>query len=136
MESLSILLIDDDVIERMKFKQVCKKIKFKCSIVEAGNGSEALHYLNNEQNSFHIVVSDLQMPKMDGLEFLKKVRSSERFKSIPMIIMSNSQDENHLKECYKQGISGYFIKPASFSEYAKKVKAVLKYWNRNELLSN
>jgi len=136
MKSLSILLIDDDVIERMKFKQVCKKIKFKCSIIEAENGNEALDYLNNEQNSFHIIISDLQMPKMNGLELLKKIRISKRFKNIPMIIMSNSQEDHHLKECYKYGISGYFTKPSNFTEYTKKVKAVLKYWNRNELIYN
>ena len=136
MKSLSILLIDDDVIERMKFRQVCKKFKFKCSIIEAENGNEALDYLNNEQNSFHIIISDLQMPKMNGLELLKKIRISKRFKNIPMIIMSNSEDKNDLKECYKLGISGYFTKPSSFSKYAKKVKAVLKYWNRNELIYN
>ncbi len=135
MRSLSILLIDDDEIERMKFKQVCKKVNFSCSILEANNGNEALQYLNNLENSFDIVISDLQMPIMDGLELLKRVRNNNRLKSIPMIIMSNSQDENHLKECYKYGISGYFTKPESFSKYSKKVVSLLKYWKRNELIS-
>ena len=136
MKSLSILLINYEAIERIKFKQVCKSIKFNCSILEAKNGNEALEYLNNEQNSFHIVISDLQMPKMNGLELLKKIRYIERLKNIPMIIMSNSQEDHHLKECYKYGISGYFTKPSNFTEYTKKVKAVLKYWKSNELLSN
>lgn len=135
MKSLSILLIDDDAIERMKFKQVCKKINFSCSILEAENGNEALQYLNNNENSFDIVISDIQMPKMSGLELLKKVRNSNRLKNIPIIIMSNSKDDNHLKECYNYGVSGYFTKPASFSEYSKKVVSLLKYWKRNELLS-
>ncbi|PWG04542.1 response regulator [Polaribacter aquimarinus] len=135
MKSLSILLIDDDAIERMKFKQVCEKNNFSCSILEAENGNEALEFLNNTENSFDIVISDLQMPKMDGLELLKSVRNINRIKNIPMIIMSNSQDKNHLKKCYEYGISGYFTKPASFSKYSKKVVSLLKYWKRNELIS-
>lgn len=135
IQSLSILLVDDDEIERMKFKKVCKNINFSCSILEAENGSRALQHLNNKDNSFDIVISDLQMPIMNGLELLKKVRDSNQFKNIPMIIMSNSQDENHLKECYEYGISGYFTKPSSFSKYSKKVVSLLKYWKRNELIS-
>lgn len=136
MKSLSILLVDDDAIERMKFKKVCKNNNFKCSIREAENGTEALQYLNNENNIFDIVISDLQMPRMNGLELLKKVRLIDRLKNIPVIIMSNSQEDNHLKECYNYGISGYFTKPSSFEKYTKKVKALFKYWKTNELLKN
>ena len=135
MRPLSILLIDDDEIERMKFKQVCKKINFSCTILEAQNGYEALHLLKDKEKSFDIIISDLQMPQMDGLELLKKIRKLDYFKNIPMIIMSNSKDNNHLKECYNYGVSGYFTKPASFSKYSKKVVSLLKYWKRNELIS-
>ena len=135
MKSLSILLIDDDAIERMKFKQVCKNNNFKCHIIEAENGKVALECLNSRINFFDIIISDLQMPKMDGLELLKTVRLNGNYKNIPIIIMSNAQDDSLLKECYKYGVSGYFTKPSSFTKYEKKVKALLEYWKKNELIS-
>lgn len=134
MKSLSILLIDDDEIERIKFKKVCKDINFSCSIVEAVNGEQALCLLNETKNTFNIIVLDLHMPKMNGLELLEKLKFNDRFKNIPIIIMSNSEDEKEQKICYDLGISGYFSKPAQYSKYYKKVKSVLKYWKQNKLI--
>lgn len=134
MKSLSVLLIDDDEIERMKFKKVCKDINFPCSIIEAVNGKQALNFLNNVKNTFNIIILDLHMPIMNGLELLEDLKSNKQFKNIPIIIMSNSEDNNDLKKCYDFGISGYFTKPAKYSKYSKKVKSVLKYWKQNELI--
>lgn len=134
MNSLSILLIDDDEIERIKFKKVCKDLQFSCSIVEAVNGKQAFEFLKATSKAFNIIILDLHMPKMNGLELLEKLKSNVHYKNIPIIIMSNSEDDNELKKCYDFGISGYFTKPAQFSKYAKKVKSLLKYWKQNELI--
>lgn len=134
MKSLSILLIDDDELERMKFKKVCKDISFPCSIVEAVNGKQALEFLKEEKSLFNIIILDLHMPKMNGLELLENLKSNMEFKNIPIIIMSNSEDDSELKKCYDFGISGYFTKPVQYSKYSKKVKSLLKYWKRNELV--
>lgn len=135
MKSLSILLIDDDEIERIKFKKVCKDIGSASNIVEALNGKQALYFLNNIEFSFDIIILDLHMPKMNGLELLAELKSNTEFKNIPIIIMSNSEDLDELKKCYDFGISGYFTKPAQYSKYAKKVKSLLKYWKQNKLIS-
>ena len=132
-KSLSILLIDDDEIQRMKFKKVCKDLSFTCSIVEAVDGNQALEFLTAAENPFNIIVLDLHMPRMNGLELLEKLKFNVQFKNIPIIIMSNSEDESELKKCYDFGISGYFTKPAKYSKYSKKVKSLLKYWKQNEL---
>jgi CheY-like chemotaxis protein len=134
MKTLSILLIDDDEIQRMKFKKVCQDLLFSVSIVEAVHGKQALNYLNETKNNFNIIVLDLHMPKMNGLELLEILKSNAQFKNIPIIIMSNSKDSNELKKCYNFGISGYFTKPAKYSKYSKKVKSLLKYWRQNELV--
>ena len=135
MKSLSILLIDDDEIERIKFQNVCKDINFPYSVVEAINGKQALNFLNRIENRFNIIVLDLHMPKMNGLELLENLKSNIKFKNTPIIIMSNSEDNDELKKCYDYGVSGYFTKPANFTKYSKKVKSVLKYWKQNELIS-
>jgi CheY-like chemotaxis protein len=132
MKSLSILLIDDDEIERIKFLKVCKDINFPCSVVEAKNGKQALDFLNRIENTFNIIVLDLHMPKMNGLELLEKLKLNSKFKNTPIIIMSNSEDSAELQKCYDFGVSGYFTKPANFTKYSKKVKSVLKYWKQNE----
>ena len=134
MKSLSILLIDDDEIERIKFQKVCEDINFPCSVVEAINGKQALNFLNRIENRFDIIVLDLHMPKMNGLELLENLKSNIKFKNTPIIIMSNSEDVAELKKCYDYGVSGYFTKPGDFTKYSKKVKSVLKYWQQNELI--
>ncbi len=136
MKSLSILLIDDDEIERIKFQKVCKDINFTCSVVEAINGKQALNFLNRIENTFNIIVLDLHMPTMNGLELLEKLKSNIKFKNTPIIIMSNTEDDDELKKCYDYGVSGFFTKPVDFTKYSKKVKSVLKYWRQNELIHN
>ena len=120
MKSLSILLIDDDEIERIKFKKVCKKINYDVTIFEAINGENALTFLN-DNNSFDLIISDLHMPKMDGLELITKIKKNPKYNNIPLVVMSTSKDKLELKKCYDFGISGFFSKPSKFSEYSKKV---------------
>jgi len=135
MSSLSILLIDDDEIERMKFKKVCSDNNCTCKIVEAVDGKQALSILNKRVFSFNIIILDLHMPKMNGLEFLGNLKSNFKFKNIPIIVMSNSEEVEELKQCYDLGISGYFTKPVKYSKYSKKVQSLLNYWKRNELIN-
>ncbi len=134
-KSLSILLIDDDEIERMKFKKVCAENNFLHKIKEADNGANALKELKDDNNSFDIIISDLNMPVINGLELLKIIKSSKKFRSIPTIIMSTSKKNKDLKKCFNKGVSGYFIKPLLFSEYSSKVTSLLNYWSKNQLVS-
>ena len=73
---------------------------------------------------------------MNGLELLEKLKSNIKFKNTPIIIMSNTEDDDELKKCYDYGVSGFFTKPVDFTKYSKKVKSVLKYWRQNELIHN
>ncbi len=135
MKSISLLLIEDDEIERMKFKKVCEKNNFQHTISDAENGEKALELLNNRENNFSIILLDLNMPKMNGFEFLKRLKNDSRLKYIPVIIMSTSNNVDDLKKCYEIGIAGYFIKPLQYQEYAKNITSLLDYWEKNELLS-
>lgn len=135
MKSLSILLIDDDEIERIKFKKVCENNNFPHTISEANNGETAIKLLNNNENSFDIIISDLNMPKMNGFEFLKVIKSHKTFKYIPTIIISTSNNYDDLKKCYKIGVAGYFIKQLQFTDYSSKIVSLLNYWCENELVS-
>lgn len=135
MKSLSILLIEDDEIERMKFKRICENNGFSHTITEAHNGEVALEKLEKSTLSFDIIILDLNMPKMNGLEFLKILKNDEALKYIPTIIMSTSSNYVDLLECYKIGIAGYFIKPLHFEDYSSRITSLLEYWSYNELIS-
>ena len=75
------------------------------------------------------------MPRMNGFELLEAVRKNPKFKYIPVVIMSTSNNRSDLERCYKLGISGYFTKPLKYSEYIKKVTSLLEYWEKSSLFS-
>lgn len=135
MKKLTILLIEDDEIERMKFKRVCEKNDFCHTVEEASNGEVALNILGRDHLP-DIILLDLNMPKMDGIEFLKKLKATEALKFIPIIVLSTSNNYNDVKQCYEIGASGYMIKPLHFEEYKQKIVSLIKYWESNELITD
>lgn len=135
INSLSILLVEDDTIEVMKFKRVLKSISESYKIIEATNGEAALVYLNKRESLPDIILLDLNMPKMNGLEFLNILKNDEVLRYIPTIILSTSSNHKDLLEAYKIGIAGYVTKPLKYEDYVEKIKRLLNYWSINELIS-
>lgn len=135
MRSLSILLVDDDKIERLKFKKVCQEVNFESNVFEAKDGETALRLLDDCKTSFDLIISDLNMPRMDGFEFLSTLKKNSEFKNIPIVIMSTSQNKIDLDRCYEYGISGYFTKPLKYSDYSDSVISLLHYWDKASLSS-
>lgn len=135
INSLSILLVEDDTIEVMKFKRVLKSISESYKIIEATNGEAALVYLNKRESLPDIILLDLNMPKMNGLEFLNILKNDEVLRYIPTIILSTSSNQKDLLEAYKIGIAGYVTKPLKYEDYVEKIKRLLNYWSINELIS-
>lgn len=132
MKNISLLLIDDDEIERMKFKRVCQKHNYPHTIIEARNGEMALDILKNQEILPNVILLDLNMPKMNGTEFLAELKHNTSLKYIPIVIMSSSDNDKDIKECYELGIAGYIIKPLHFKEYSKRIVSLLEYWQINE----
>jgi CheY-like chemotaxis protein len=134
-KALSILLIEDDLIEVMKFKRVLKSITVNHKIIEATNGEDALSYLNKRESMPDIILLDLNMPKMNGIEFLKILKKDDLMKFIPTIILTTSSNQKDLLEVYKIGVAGYITKPLKYEDYVEKINRLLNYWSVNELLS-
>jgi len=132
--NLKILLIEDDQIEVMKFKRALKKLGFNHLLIETNNGEDALNTLVSECRLPDIIILDLNMPKMNGIEFLRSLKKDEYFKFIPIIILTTSRNRNDTLECYQIGISGYFIKPLKYEEYVQLIDRLLTYWSSNELI--
>ena len=132
-KKLNILLIEDNLIEIMKMKRTISFLKLDHTIQEAKNGEEALEILKDKSKFPDIILLDLNMPKISGIEFLSILKNNEDLKHIPTIILTTSDNQKDLFECYKIGVSGYILKPLKYDDYVKKIEAVLGYWLVNEL---
>jgi len=131
-KNLNILLIEDDKIEVIKLQRaIALEFKdFQFSL--AKNGSEALNILQSEQ--YNIILLDLNMPDTNGLEFLTILKNNEDLKHIPVIVLTTSDNEKDIYECYKLGIAGYLLKPLKYEDYELKIKTIMKYWSLNEFI--
>ncbi|WP_421807624.1 response regulator [Flagellimonas sp.] len=129
-----ILFIEDDAIETMKFQRTMSKLESKHTLIEAKNGEEALEYLESGKSLPDIILLDLNMPRMNGIEFLGILKQHDKIKFLPTIILTTSENRDDLLECYKIGIAGYIIKPLKYEDYETKLKTVLEYWDINELV--
>ncbi len=120
---MNFLLIDDSAIIRKMVKIALKKV-FKGEILEAGDGLEALNVLT--MNPVDLIICDINMPNMDGMEFLSRVKETEDFKDIPVIMLSTEQGEEDIKEAMKRGAAAYLKKPVKPDVLIKTVYEVLK----------
>ncbi|MFK8058781.1 MAG: response regulator [Polaribacter sp.] len=132
-KKLKILLIEDNLIEIMKMKRTISFLKLEHSLQEAKNGEEALKILEDKSNFPDIILLDLNMPKISGIEFLSILKSREDLRHIPTIILTTSDNQKDLEECYRTGVSGYVLKPLKYDDYVRKIENVLLYWSTNEL---
>ncbi|MEL1240886.1 response regulator [Flavobacterium flavipallidum] len=133
--SLNILLIEDDAIEVMKFNRVIKTLEYNHKVIEANNGEVALDILKVKEVIPDIIVLDLNMPKINGIEFLGILKKDDYLKYIPAIILTTSNNHTDVLECYKIGIAGYVLKPLKYEDYTDRIKKLLEYWSVNELIS-
>jgi CheY-like chemotaxis protein len=130
MKSLSILFIDDDEIERLKFKKVCNEFNASNTILEAENGKQALALVNENNPTFDLIISDLNMPVMDGFQFLAELKKNSTLKRIPIVIISSLDDKETIQQCYDLGISSYFNKSEQFSKHKSNLISILDYWQK------
>lgn len=132
---LKILLIEDDTIEVIKFNRVLKTLGLNHTIVEAENGEDALVKLKEKETNPDIVILDLNMPKLNGIEFLRILKNDTQLQHIPAIVLTTSNNHTDILECYKIGIAGYLLKPLKYEEYVDRIQKILEYWSTNELIT-
>ena len=134
MKTLNILLIEDDMIEVMKLNRTISSLKLNHKIIEANNGEDALKILEQKDVLPDIILLDLNMPKINGIEFLGILKNDDTLKYIPTIILTTSNNQKDLLECYKIGVAGYVLKPLKYEDYVAKMEKLLAYWSINELI--
>ncbi|MGJ8735619.1 response regulator [Zobellia laminariae] len=131
---MDILLIEDDAIEVMKLQRTVKKLELKHNIIETKNGEDALEILKSGNRLPDIILLDLNMPRMNGIEFLSILKADDVLKYLPTVILTTSENRADLLECYKIGVAGYVIKPLKYEDYQSKLHKVLEYWDINQLV--
>lgn len=133
-EPLAILLVEDDAIDVMNARRAFKKNNLTNPIFEAQNGLEALQILRSGTlPRRHIVLLDLNMPKMNGLEFLREVRSDPALKATSVVVLTTSSGERDKVEAYELNVAGYLLKPVTFQSFVELMATLNKYWTLVEL---
>ena len=133
-KKLNVLLIEDDMIEIMKLNRTVSSLQLNHNIIEANNGEDALKILQKKDELPHIILLDLNMPKINGIELLNILKNDAALRHIPTIVLTTSNNQKDLFECYKIGISGYILKPLKYEDYVLKIEKLLAYWSINELI--
>lgn len=130
-----ILLIEDDVKDVTLIKNALREVHFGNEIVVAEDGEVGLDMLyrrgkfaGNTDELPILILLDIKMPLMDGIEVLKIIRDDSVFDYIPVVMMTSSRDLHDLEECYKLGANSYVVKPLNIIDFIKVVKDVGKYW--------
>lgn len=132
--SKPILLVEDDHVDVIMIERAFKKLNVSNPLVNSSDGKEALDYLRNYGNIGPcLILLDLNMPKMNGLEFLKVVKADEQLKEIPIVVLTTSDDPLDIKESFRLGVAGYMTKPADSNKFIEKIEGLNHYWTLSEL---
>jgi CheY-like chemotaxis protein len=140
-QQLNILLVEDDEVDVMNVQRALKKNNATSTLYRAANGIEALAMLrsNNQiatkDNSRLLILLDLNMPKMGGLEFLKELRADPALCNLPVVVLTTSMQDSDLTTAYKYNVAGYMIKPITFSSFVETIDVLNRYWSMSEMPS-
>ena len=130
-----ILLAEDDVRDIELTLAALEEFNLANEVLVVNDGQEALDYLyyresfaNRRAGNPAVILLDIKMPKVTGLEVLKEIKSDENLKTIPTVVLTSSREEKDLIESYKLGVNAYVVKPVDFEEFIKAVKHLGLFW--------
>jgi CheY-like chemotaxis protein len=132
---LNILLVEDDEIDVMNVRRAFQKNHIANPLFVAGDGVQALEQLRGGAipGGRRIVLLDLNMPRMNGIEFLKALRADPALAATPVVVLTTSNDERDKIDAYDLNVAGYLLKPVTFSNFCEVMAALNKYWTLVEM---
>ncbi len=129
-----ILLVEDDVVDAMTVARALRDINVTNELHVAGNGEEALDFLRDPSNDIPcIILLDLNMPRMNGIEFLHVVKQDDALKRIPVVVLTSSREEQDRLDSFNLGVAGYMLKPVDYQQFVETVRTIDLYWTLSEL---
>lgn len=135
-DDAELLLVEDSPDDVAFFIHTLKKANLAARLQVVVDGAEALDYLfsrgsfagHNPPAHLKVIVLDLKLPKLDGLEVLRRLKTDLRTQSIPVVVLSSSQEERDLVESYRLGVNSYVVKPMDFDQFSESIRRLGQYW--------
>lgn len=135
MQSMKpILLVEDDKVDAMTIKRALAELGDTTPLVHLASGDDALRYLQSEVNEKPcIILLDLNMPGMSGLEFLRVIKDDENLRTVPVIVLTTSKEDRDVTDSFDLGVAGYVVKPVDYKEFVERIRTVDRYWTLSQL---
>jgi two-component system response regulator len=127
-EAVDILLVEDNPNDAELTMRALKRANVEAHLIIALDGAEALEDLISDLPKPKVIFLDLKLPKVDGIEVLRQVRMDDRTRAIPVVVLTSSQEERDITECYKLGANSYVVKPVEFDKFYRAVGDLATYW--------
>jgi CheY-like chemotaxis protein len=129
-----ILLIEDDRVDAMTVERALKQLRVPNQLILTTNGEQALKYLKNENNELPcVILMDLNMPKINGMEFLQIIKTQESLKDIPVVVMSTSNERQDMDDAAKFGIVMYLVKSLGYEKFVEALSTIEQLWSSPDL---
>jgi CheY-like chemotaxis protein len=125
-----IVVIEDDMEDQQMLAEIFKKLNFPNKVMFFSDGNDALEYLNSTSDQPFLILSDINMPRMDGFEVRNRICTNEKLslKCIPYLFFTTGVDKKAVHDAYSMSVQGFFIKPSSMEGLHNTVKKILEYW--------
>jgi CheY-like chemotaxis protein len=127
----TIMLVEDDSVDAMTVVRALKEIKVSNPLYVAANGEEGLEYLNANPAP-GLILLDLNMPRMGGLEFLQTIKADQKFRKIPVVVLTTSTAMQDREASFECSAAGYMIKPVEYRKFVEIIRVIDSYWSTSE----
>ena len=128
-ETENILLVEDDDVDAMTVKRAFKEIGLNNPFHREENGEDALTYLRDKNNPTPgLILLDINMPRMNGIEFLTIAKADEALKKIPVVILTTSKEDQDRIETFSLSVAGYMLKPVDYRQFVETIRKIKEYW--------
>jgi CheY-like chemotaxis protein len=136
LNEVEVLLVEDNPSDAELTMRALKRRNLANKLFHAKDGAEALDFVfargpfahRRVENGPKVVLLDLKLPKIDGIEVLRQIKSDERTRKIPVVVMTSSREDKDLDTCYDNGVNGYVVKPVEFEDFSRAVSELGFYW--------
>lgn len=128
------MLVEDDDLDAMTVERAVRDLKITNQLVRVNDGEQAIDYLRDCSNRLPcLILLDLNMPKMNGIEFLKVAKADEDIKMIPVVVLTTSHEQRDIVETFELNVAGYMVKSADYAGFSEMIRMIDLYWTLCEI---
>jgi two-component system response regulator len=136
MNEVEILIVEDNISDAELTIRALKKNHLANKLAHVKDGAEAIDFLfaqgtyenRRDEKTPRVILLDLKMPKLNGIEVLKVIKADDRTRQIPVVVLTSSKEDPDIEECYRLGVNSYVVKPVEFDAFVKAVSELGLYW--------